>query len=69
MLKIPIIAGTGGLLSHASRRMQSMYILTDASQPEGITWLFQDSVFMMPHLGVLSTSILMQLGRSSTRTA
>jgi len=55
MLKIPIMAGTGGLLSHAPRRMQSMYILTDAFQPEGITWLFQDSVFMMPHLGVLST--------------
>jgi len=32
-----------------------MYILTDAFQPEGITWLFQDSVFMMPHLGILST--------------
>ena len=55
MLKIPIVAGTGGLLSHAPRRIQSMYILTDAFQPEGITWLFQDSVFMMPHLGVLST--------------
>jgi len=55
MLKIPIVAGTGGLLSHAPRRMQSMYILTDAFQPEGLTMLFQDSVFMMPHLGVLST--------------
>jgi len=55
MLKIPIMAGTGGLLSHAPRRIQSMYILTDAFQPEAITWLFQDSVFMMPHLGVLST--------------
>ena len=32
-----------------------MLILTDAWQPEGITWMFQDSVFMMPHLGVLST--------------
>jgi hypothetical protein len=32
-----------------------MTILTDAWQPEGVTWLFQDSVFMMPHLGVLST--------------
>jgi len=32
-----------------------MYILTDAWQPEGVTRMFQDSVFMMPHLGVLST--------------
>jgi uncharacterized protein (TIGR01319 family) len=55
MMDIDIIAGTGGLLSHAPRRQQSMLILTDAFQPEGVTKLFQDSVFMMPHLGVLST--------------
>ena len=55
MMKIGIIAGTGGLLSHAPRREQSMLIMTDAFQPEGVTRIFQDSVFMMPHLGVLST--------------
>ena len=55
MMIIDIIAGTGGLLSHAPRRLQSMLILTDAFQPEGVTRMFQDSVFMMPHLGVLST--------------
>lgn len=55
MMDIDIIAGTGGLLSHAPRRVQPMYILTDAWQPEGVTRMFQDSVFMMPHLGVLST--------------
>jgi hypothetical protein len=55
MLTLEIIAGTGGLLSHAPDRIQSMMILTDAWQPEGVTWMFQDSVFMMPHLGVLST--------------
>jgi len=55
MMNIGIIAGTGGLLSHAPRRMQSLLILTDAFQPQGVTMLFQDSVFMMPHLGVLST--------------
>jgi uncharacterized protein (TIGR01319 family) len=55
MMDISIIAGTGGLLSHAPRRVQSMIILIDAFLPEGITRLFQDSVFMMPHLGVLST--------------
>jgi hypothetical protein len=55
MMSINICAGTGGLLSHAPRRIQSMYILTDAWQPEGVTRMFQDSVFMMPHLGVLST--------------
>ncbi len=52
---IGAIAGTGGLLSHAPRRVQSMIIMTDAFQTEGVTRLFQDSVFMMPHLGLLST--------------
>ena len=55
MLKIDVVAGTGGLLSHAPNRAQSMLILNDAFQPEGITWFYQDSVFMMPHLGLLST--------------
>ena len=55
MMDIDIIAGTGGLLSHAPDRMQTMLILIDAFQPEGVTRMFQDSVFMMPHLGVLST--------------
>jgi hypothetical protein len=57
MMAIDILAGTGGLLSHAPRRIQSMLILTDAWQPEGITRMFQDSVFMMPHLGVLASTI------------
>jgi uncharacterized protein (TIGR01319 family) len=55
MMDIDVIAGTGGLLSHAPRRVQPMFILTDAWLPEGVTKMFQDSVFMMPHLGVLST--------------
>lgn len=55
MMKIDVIAGTGGLLSHAPRRVQAMYILSDAWLPEGVTRMFQDSVFMMPHLGVTST--------------
>jgi len=54
MMKISIIAGTGGLLSHAPRRVQALLVLADAFQPEGITKVYQDSVFMMPHLGVLS---------------
>jgi hypothetical protein len=54
-LKISLIGGTGGLLSHAPRRIQSSMMLIDAFQPEGITRLVQDSVFMMPHLGILST--------------
>jgi len=55
MLNVGWLGGTGGLLSHAPRRAQSGLILIDGFQPEGITKLTQDSVFMMPHLGVLST--------------
>jgi len=55
MMKIDILVGTGGLLSRAPRRAQSALILIDGFQPEGVTQLFQDSVFMMPHLGILST--------------
>ncbi len=55
MMKIDIVAGTGGLLSHAPRRVQSLMILNDAFLTKGITMMFQDSVFMMPHLGVVST--------------
>lgn len=55
MIKVDYIGGTGGLLSHAPRRVQAALILMDAFEPEGVTMLFQDSVFMIPHLGVLST--------------
>ena len=55
MRRIDYIGGTGGLLSHAPRRAQSALMLIDGFGVEGIVRLFQDSVFMIPHLGVLST--------------
>jgi len=55
MMNIHMIAGTGGLLSHAPRRAQTALALIDGFLPEGVTKLAQDSVFMMPHLGVLSS--------------
>jgi uncharacterized protein (TIGR01319 family) len=55
MSKMEWVGGTGGLLSHAPRRVQSMLCLIDGFGVEGVTKLFQDSVFMIPHLGVLST--------------
>ncbi|PUA33652.1 MAG: methylaspartate mutase [Zestosphaera tikiterensis] len=54
MMRVNYIIGTGGLLSRAPRRAQSMIILIDAFQPIGFTYVMQDSVFMIPHLGVLS---------------
>lgn len=55
MLKLDLIVGSGGILSHAPRRIQSMLLMVDAYEPMGCTRLSVDSIFMMPHLGVLST--------------
>ena len=55
MLKLDLIVGSGGILSHAPRRVQSMLMMVDAYEPQGFTRLSVDSIFMMPHLGVLST--------------
>jgi hypothetical protein len=55
MMKLDLLVGSGGVLSHAPRRMQSMLMMIDAFQVEGITELAVDSIFMMPHLGLLST--------------
>ncbi len=55
MLKLDLLVGSGGVLSHAPRRSQAMLMMIDAFQPEGVTRIAVDSIFMMPHLGVLST--------------
>jgi uncharacterized protein (TIGR01319 family) len=55
MMKLGMLVGSGGVLSHAPRRVQSAMMMLDAFQPEGITLLTVDSIFMMPQLGVLST--------------
>ncbi|HHT9152844.1 MAG TPA: glutamate mutase L [Candidatus Hypogeohydataceae bacterium YC40] len=55
MLKLDLIIGSGGVLSHAPRRAQAVLMLIDAFLPEGVTRLGVDSIFMMPHLGVLSS--------------
>ena len=55
LMELDLLVGSGGVLSHAPNRQQSCAMLIDAFQPEGITRLAVDSIFMMPHLGVLST--------------
>ncbi len=55
LMGLNLIIGSGGILSHAPRRNQAALMLIDAFLPEGITRLTVDSIFMMPHLGVLST--------------
>lgn len=54
MLRLGLIVGSGGVLSHAPERAQSALMMIDAYQPEGFTELAVDSIFMMPQLGVLS---------------
>jgi len=50
---VSLIVGSGGALAHAPLREQAAAILLDACRPSGITELAVDSVFIMPHLGVL----------------
>ncbi|HHW18790.1 MAG TPA: methylaspartate mutase [Firmicutes bacterium] len=55
MMELGMLIGSGGVLSHAPRRAQAAMMLLDAFQPEGLTMLAVDSIFMMPQLGILST--------------
>ncbi|MFC1743926.1 glutamate mutase L [Candidatus Riflebacteria bacterium] len=54
MMDCGLVIGSGGVLSHAPRRQQSALMMLDSFFPEGFTKLAVDSIFMMPHLGVLS---------------
>lgn len=55
MRELDLLVGSGGVLSHAPRRVQTAWMLIDAFLPEEFTRLAVDSVFMMPQLGVLSS--------------
>ncbi len=55
MMALDLLIGSGGVLSHAPRRSQAALMLIDAFQPEGVTRLAVDSIFMMPHLGVVAS--------------
>ncbi len=53
-MKLNLLVASGGVLSHAPSMNQTAMMLIDAFEPEGCTNLAKDSIFMMPHLGVLS---------------
>jgi uncharacterized protein (TIGR01319 family) len=55
LLELGLLVGSGGVLSHAPRRVQAAVMMVDAFLPEGLTHLAVDSIFMAPQLGVLST--------------
>lgn len=53
-MTLDLLVASGGVLSHAPRMNQTVMMLIDAFEPEGFTALAKDSIFMMPHLGVLA---------------
>jgi len=53
-MQLDLLVASGGVLSHAPRMQQTAAMLIDAFEPEGFTRLAKDSIFMMPHLGVLA---------------
>jgi uncharacterized protein (TIGR01319 family) len=55
LLALNLLVGSGGVLSHAPRRVQAAHMMLDAFLPEGVTELAVDSIFMMPQLGVLAS--------------
>jgi len=55
LLDLGLLVGSGGVLSHAPRRVQAALMMIDAFLPEGLTQLAVDSIFMAPQLGVLSS--------------
>jgi uncharacterized protein (TIGR01319 family) len=54
-MQLDLLVASGGVLSHAPRMEQTAAMLIDAFEPEGFTDLAKDSIFMMPHLGVLAS--------------
>jgi uncharacterized protein (TIGR01319 family) len=53
--RVDLVIGSGGVLSHAPQRAGAFLMMLDAFQPAGVCHLAVDSIFMMPHLGILST--------------
>ena len=52
---LDLALGSGGVLSHAPERISAALMLLEGFALEGVTELAVDSIFMLPHLGVLHT--------------
>lgn len=50
-----MVIGSGGVLSHAPRRVDAALMMIDGFGLQCVTQICVDSVFMMPHLGVLAS--------------
>ncbi len=51
---VDMLIASGGVLSHAPLEIQTVAMMVDAFLPSGVTTIAKDSIFMLPHLGVLS---------------
>lgn len=54
LLQLDMVIGSGGVLSHAPERVSAALMMLDGFGLQGLTQLCVDSIFMMPHLGVLA---------------
>ena len=54
MMDLDWMIGSGGVLSHSPTRTQAAWMMLDGFEPQGITNLGVDSIFMMPQIGILS---------------
>ncbi len=55
MMDLDLVIGSGGVLSHAPNRLSAALMMLDGFGLQGVTQIAVDSIFMMPHLGVLAS--------------
>ncbi len=55
LLAIDAIIGSGSVLSLAPRRGQAFVMLLDAFLPQGVTDIYLDSHFLLPHVGAIAS--------------
>lgn len=54
LMKLDCVIGSGGVISHAPNRKFAALMLLDGFSLEGVTELFVDDSFLLPHLGVFA---------------
>ena len=55
MMRLDLVIGSGGVLSHAPDRMSAALMILEGFELLGFTQIAVDSIFMMPHLGVFAS--------------
>jgi len=55
LMKLDLVIGSGGVLSHAPNRLAAALMMIDGFGLRGVTQITVDSIFMLPHLGVFAS--------------